>query len=140
MLRTLFLVILTHFRRKSAIELTIIGHLFLHKLPQFDSGSQFCKKLTKLQHWFQESDRGHDVEEVRRRPGGRQRSTFCRRRLRWNDLPQNHRSLRPGANPTKHDFPNFTHICKILSQIPMCKISYKFVNPTKFLLIIVSLI
>jgi hypothetical protein len=34
----------------------------------------------------------------------------------------------PGPNPSKHDFPNFTHICKIFSQTGMCKISYKFVK------------
>jgi hypothetical protein len=33
-----------------------------------------------------------------------------------------------GANPTKQKFPAFTHICKIFLQIPMCKISYKFVK------------
>jgi hypothetical protein len=31
-----------------------------------------------------------------------------------------------GPNPNKHDFPNFTHICKILLQ--MYKMSYKVVK------------
>jgi hypothetical protein len=26
-------------------------------------------------------------------------------------------NLTPGPSPTKHDFPNFTHICKNFSQI-----------------------
>jgi hypothetical protein len=33
-----------------------------------------------------------------------------------------------GPNPTKHDFPDFTHICKIFLQIAMCKFSYKFMK------------
>jgi hypothetical protein len=36
------------------------------------------------------------------------------------------RKFRPGAYPTKQDFPKFTHICKIVSQI--CVFFYKFVK------------
>jgi hypothetical protein len=33
----------------------------------------------------------------------------------------------PGPNPTKHDFPNFTHVCEIFLPI-LYEISYKFAN------------
>jgi hypothetical protein len=49
----------------------------------------------------------------------------------WNELRWLSRDLeidlRPGANPTKHDFHNFTHVCKIFLT-NMCKNSYKFVK------------
>jgi hypothetical protein len=36
------------------------------------------------------------------------------------------KNVRPGSNPTKTNFPNFTHICKIFLQI--CEISDKLVK------------
>jgi hypothetical protein len=47
----------------------------------------------------------------------------------------------PGSNPTKHDFPNFTHICKKTLQICVKIITNLWkINPTKLLQIFVSLI
>jgi hypothetical protein len=51
-------------------------------------------------------------------------------------------SFLPGPNPTKHDSPNFTHICKILSQMCVKFLSnlwqMNFTN--EYLRILVSLI
>jgi hypothetical protein len=47
-------------------------------------------------------------------PGGAQDPPHGRVAAQVPRLPP---ELQPGVNPTKHKFPNFTHICKIFSQI-----------------------
>jgi hypothetical protein len=39
---------------------------------------------------------------------------------------------RPGAAPTKHDFPDFTNICKLFSQICVIFTNLWKIDPTKF--------